>query len=441
MRDLKEKIKSRECKIAVIGLGHIGLPTAAIIAREGFEVLGVDLKDSIVAGVNSGSLVVREAGLEELIRKAVKKDLLKATTHAGEAVEKSDVVFVVVQTPIKDDKTPDLGPLEEACRGIARYLRKSQLIIIESTIPPGAIKGMILPILKSSGLSAGRDFYLAYSPERAMPTKTLAEIRGNPRLIGGINEESAEIAKELYRTFINGELLLADIETVEVVKLIENTYRDVNIALANEIAKLCEGLGVDAIKAIELANKHPRVHLHHPGAGVGGHCIPKDPYFLLHKAAQLGLKLEVIEAARKINEAMPKHVVQLIEKALGSVNKMVENSKIAVLGIAYKGETDDVRGTPAKDIIEDLLRSRAFVYSHDPYVKQDFGEKFSNNLGEVLKNSDCVVLVTDHRLYKRMDLEEFGRTIKAPCVVVDARRILRPEEVKEQGMGYFGVGY
>jgi UDP-N-acetyl-D-mannosaminuronic acid dehydrogenase len=225
------------------------------------------------------------------------------------------------------------------------------------------------------------------------------------------------------------------------VKLIENTYRDVNIALANEIAKLCEGLGVDAIKAIELANKHPRVHIHRPGAGVGGHCVPKDPYFLLHEASKLGVKLEVVEAARRINEAMPRHVVRLVEKALESVNKRVENSKIAVLGVAYKGDTDDTRGTPARDVIEELLRCKSFVCSHDPYVKQDFGGGFSNNLEEVLRKADCVVVVTDHSLYKTLNPRDLAKSLNTPCVVVDARRILEPKEVEEQGLSYFGVGY
>jgi UDP-N-acetyl-D-mannosaminuronic acid dehydrogenase len=249
------------------------------------------------------------------------------------------------------------------------------------------------------------------------------------------------MAREFYKRITGGELILADIATVEVVKLVENTYRDPNIALANEIAMFCEGLGVDALKAITLANKHPRVHLHLPGAGVGGHCIPKDPKFILNKAEQLGIKLEVIEAARRVNEAMPMHVVRMIKQALGSVDKSIEDSKIAILGIAYKGDTDDVRGTPAKVIVEELLESKSFVYSHDPYVKQDFGGRFSNDLDKVVSKSDCVVVVTDHNLYKSLDLKELAKQLKAPSVVVDARRILDPERVKGHGMRYFGVGY
>lgn len=441
MRVLRDRINARECRVGIIGLGHIGLPLAAIIAERGFKVLGADLNPEIVEAVNSGRAAIHEKGLQGMVEKGVTEGRLKATLSPREAVTESDVVLIVVQTPIKEDNTPDLEPLRKACSGVSSSLRKGQLVIIESTLPPGATKGVLIPALESGGLKAGKDFHLAYSPERAMPTRTLTEIQANARLIGGADLRSAELAREFYEQITTGELLVADIETVEVVKLIENTYRDVNIALANEVAMLCEKLGVDALKAINLANKHPRVHLHLPGAGVGGHCIPKDPMFILYKAKQMGIKLEVIEAARRVNEAMPGHVVKMIKEALESVGKRIEDSKIAVLGIAYKGDTDDVRGTPAKVIVEELMSSRGFVFSHDPFVKQDFGGRFSNNLDKVVASSDCVVIVTDHSLYKNLDLMELGKHLKTPSVVVDARRILDPERVKGQGMGYFGVGY
>ncbi len=441
MTELEEKIRKREARVAVLGLGYVGLPTAALIAEEGFRVVGLDIKKEIVDRVNSGKIEIREPGLPELVRKVVNRGLLRATTSSYEALSKSNIILVIVQTPLKKDKSPDLGPLIGACEEVTRYISRDTLVIIESTLPPGAMDEVIRPVLESGGLRAGSDFYLAYSPERAIPTRTLEEIKGNPRLIGGINRKSAEAAGEFYRSFVDGELFLEDLKTVEMVKLIENTYRDVNIALANEIARLCEGIGVDAIKAIELANKHPRVHIHRPGAGVGGHCIPKDPYFLIHKASDLDIRLEVIEAARRINETMPLHVVQMVEKALKSVNKRPEECKIAILGVAYKGDTDDVRGTPAETIIKKLMVSRAFVYSHDPFVKQDFGGKFSNNLEEVLDSSDCVVVVTDHSLYKTLDPRDLAKNLDRPCVLVDARRILNPGEVEKQGLTYFGVGY
>jgi UDP-N-acetyl-D-mannosaminuronic acid dehydrogenase len=249
------------------------------------------------------------------------------------------------------------------------------------------------------------------------------------------------LAKLLYKNITAGELIIDNISTVEVVKIIENTYRDVNIALANEIALICEKLGVDATRAIEIANKHPRVHLHMPGAGVGGHCIPKDPCFLIDKANKLGVKLKVISAARELNENMPKHMLRLIETALKSVNKSVENAKISILGVAYKGNTDDTRGTPAEGIIKSLIQTNCEVFSHDPYVTQDFGGKFSNRLEEAISDSDCVVIVADHDEYKHLDLKKISKLLKKPSVIVDGRRILNPEEVEGTGISYFGVGY
>jgi len=428
-------------RICIIGLGYVGLPMAALFADRGYKVRGADINAGIVEEINLGRATINESGVAGLVRKVVSLGLLSATTNAAEVVRESDVIIIVVQTPVDEKGVPDLRALESACRVVAQNLSKGKFVIIESTVPPGATERIIIPILESSSLKAGRDFYLAYSPERAMPTKTLEEIQTNSRIIGGVDRESAELAKELYRNITKGELILSDVKTVEVVKLIENTYRDVNIALANEIALLCEKLGVDAIKAIEIANKHPRVHLHLPGAGVGGHCIPKDPHFLIHKAEELGIELRVIKAAREVNENMPQHILELVKKALKSVNKTFDDSKISILGIAYKGNTDDVRGTPSKKIIEELLQTNCKVFSHDPLVSQDFGGKFSNDLSETLKDSDCVVIVTDHDVYKRLDVQEFAKNLKKPSVIVDGRRILNPEEVEKEGISYFGVGY
>jgi UDP-N-acetyl-D-mannosaminuronic acid dehydrogenase len=441
MGTLEEEIKKRRCSVGIIGLGHIGLPMAAVIAEKGFTVLGGDLNPHIVDAVNSKKSSVQEEGLQSLIEKGSIEGRLRATLNPSEVVKKCKIVLIVVQTPIKEDNTPDLSHLKSACLEVSKQLRSGQLIIIESTLPPGTINEVILPIFDCSGLVAGEDFYLAYSPERAMPTRTLEEIQSNSRLIGGINQKSASIAMEFYKLVTEGELILSDLATVEIVKLIENTYRDTNIALANEIALFCEGIGVDALNAIKLANKHPRVNIHLPGAGVGGHCIPKDPNFILNKANELGIKLELIEAARKVNENMPIHVVKMIKKALATADKSIEKSKVSILGIAYKGDTDDVRNTPAKVIVEELLESDCFVYSHDPYVKQDFGGMFSNNIKKVIKNSDCLVIVTDHSIYKSLDLKELSKQLKTPNIVIDARRILDPRGVKGHGMRYFGVGY
>jgi UDP-N-acetyl-D-mannosaminuronic acid dehydrogenase len=302
------------------------------------------------------------------------------------------------------------------------------------------MKGIVVPILDRSGLRAGEDYYLAYSPERAIPTKTLQEMQGNGRVVGGITPESADLAALIYSQITVGDISKETIETAEIVKVIENAYRDVNIAFANEIALLCEKKGIDANRAIELANKHPRVNIHSPGPGVGGHCIPKDPYFLIHSARESGLELRLISSARKINEAMPSHVLKLIKRSLMKVNKDPKTAKVSILGIAYKGNTDDSRNSPAEPIVRGLMAENFNVISHDPYVSQDFGGKFSNNIDDVLIESDCVVFVADHDYYRNLDIDKFKGKLNRPCVVIDSRRLFAPQTIEEEGIKYVGLG-
>jgi UDP-N-acetyl-D-mannosaminuronic acid dehydrogenase len=440
-RNLSRKIRERSCTVGVIGLGYVGLPMAALFASRGFRVLGSDLRREVVEAVNQGRSPIREVGLEDLLAEGVREGRLTATTENREVVRKSDLLLVIVQTPI-DERThrPDLRALKGACRSIAEGDPKGKLIVIESTLPPSTMEGVLLPLLESTGRIGGMDFGLAYSPERAIPTRTLEEIQTNSRNVGGLDETSACLAAELYRQITSGEVFTADLTTVEVVKLIENTYRDVNIALANEIALLCEKLGVDALEAIQMANCHPRVQIHYPGPGVGGHCIPKDPYFLLQRGEELGRDLPLIRTARKINEEMPHHILQKIEEALKGVEKPLEGSKIAVLGIAYKGNTDDVRGTPSRPVIEKLREARCEVFSHDPFVGQDFGGKFSNDLEAVVKGSDCLVVMTDHDCYRNLDMERLAYLMGESKIIVDGRRVIDPTEAEERGFQYYGVG-
>ncbi|NOZ76472.1 MAG: nucleotide sugar dehydrogenase [Euryarchaeota archaeon] len=440
--ELKNLIEDGRARIAVVGLGYVGLPLAALFAKKGFTVTGIDIRPETVEMVNSGRAPISEDGLDALVEDVVREGRLCATLDGVDAVKASHVVIVVVQTPIHEDKSPDLSVLESALETVSKGLGKGHLVVIESTIPPGTTREVIVPLLEASGLEAGRDFFLAYTPERAIPTRTLREIQTNSRIIGGINRESARLAESLYSRLTTGDIMTGDIPTVEVVKVIENTFRDVNIALANEIALFCEGVGVDALKAIEMANKHPRgVNLHMPGPGVGGHCIPKDPYFLIGKARELGMELRVITAARRLNESMPQHILDKIEESLNSIGKSLEESKVAVLGVAYKGNTDDTRSTPSEEVVRTLMRLSSEVFSHDPLVSQDFGGKFSNDIREAVEGADCVVIMTDHDEYRQMDLKELQKHLKQPCVIVDGRRILDPEEVRDLGLGYTGVGY
>jgi UDP-N-acetyl-D-mannosaminuronic acid dehydrogenase len=440
MMDLENSVKEKTAVIGVIGLGYVGLPLACLLAKKGFKVLGADIKKEVVDKINQSESPFNEPGLEDLLSEAVLKKRFHATTDGGRVVKDADIIILVVQTPIGEDKKPDLFAFKAAWETISDNLSKGKLLISESTIPPGTMKGLVLPILEKSCLKAGEDYYLAYSPERAIPTKTLQEMQRNGRVVGGITPESADLAALIYSQITVGDISKETIETAEIVKVIENAYRDVKIAFANEIALLCEKKGIDANRAIELANKHPRVDIHTPGPGVGGHCIPKDPYFLIHSAEEAGIELKLISSARKINEAMPSHVLKLIKRSLKTVNKDPKTAKISILGIAYKGNTDDSRNSPAEPIVRGLMAENFNVISHDPYVSQDFGGKFSNNIEEVVTKSDCVVFVADHDYYRTLDIDNFKGTLNRPCVVIDSRRLFQPQTIEEEGIKYVGLG-
>ncbi len=441
-KELKHKIEEKAAVIGIIGMGYVGLPMASLFADRGYQVKGADINEKIVKTIMSGQSPINETGLKEIVRAEVESGRLTATTDIDSVVKESDIIVIVVQTPINDEKRPDLKAFKSACKTVADNLSKGKLVVIESTIPPGTMKNIVVPtIYEKTKMTAGRDYFLAYSPERAIPTRTLEEIQTNSRVIGGINKESSTLASALYSTITTGELMTASLGTAEMVKIIENTYRDVNIALSNEIAMFCEKLGVDAIEAIKIANKHPRVNLHLPGPGVGGHCIPKDPYFLISKAEELGMDLKIISSARQINESMPSHILDLIESSLKKIDKDIKTSKVSILGIAYKGNTDDTRGTPSEKIIKTLMKMDVDLISHDPFVSNDFGGKFSNNLEEVIEDSDCLVILTDHDIYREMDLKSFTDMMNKPSVIIDGRRILDPEAVEKAGAMYTGIGY
>jgi len=441
-KELKHKIEEKTATIGIIGLGYVGLPMASLFADRGYQVKGADINETIVKTIMSGQTPINETGLKKIIQNTVKSGKLTATTNVDSAVQESDIIVIVVQTPINDDNKPNLKAFKSACKTVANNISKGKLIVIESTIPPGTMKNIVEPIIyQKTKMTAGTDYFLAYSPERAIPTQTLKEIQTNSRVIGGINNESSTLASTLYSTITTGELMPADLGTAEMVKIIENTYRDVNIALSNEIAMFCEKLDIDAVKAIKIANKHPRVNLHLPGPGVGGHCIPKDPYFLLSKAEELGINLKIISSARKINENMPNHLLNLIETSLKKVDKDIKTSKVSILGVAYKGNTDDIRGTPSEKVIKTLMKMDVDFISHDPFVSNDFGGKFSNDLEEVIEDSDCIVIMTDHDAYKEMNLKTFTTMMKKPSVIIDGRRILDPKAVEKAGAMYTGIGY
>ncbi|ODS40489.1 UDP-N-acetyl-D-mannosamine dehydrogenase [Candidatus Altiarchaeales archaeon WOR_SM1_SCG] len=405
-------------KICVIGLGYIGLPTASMFATQGYKVVGVDVNKNTVNIINNGEIHIEEPDIKTLVQAAVNSKNLIAKTEPEEA----DVFIICVPTPLdKKEKKAGLNYVISATEAISKYVKKGNLIILESTVPPGTLEGVMLPIIEKK--INRKNIYAAHCPERVIPGKILKELVENDRIIGGINKESAEKAKELYENFVEGDIYLTDSTTAEMVKLMENTFRDVNIALANELTKIAEKLNINIWEAIKLANKHPRVNIHSPGPGVGGHCISIDPWFIAEKFPK---EAELITLSRNINDSMPDYVVEIIKKEV----KDIENPTITIFGVSYKGNVDDARETPALKIIE-LLKNKDYkIKIYDPHVKE-----FKYNLitlYDAVKDSDCIVVIADHEDFKKLDIDKIGNLMKNK-ILIDTRNYLEPDNWGTKG--------
>ncbi|RLI43852.1 nucleotide sugar dehydrogenase [Candidatus Bathyarchaeota archaeon] len=423
-------------RLTIFGLGYVGLPTATVFASKGFNVIGVDVDKNKVEAVNSGKCYIREPGLDVFLRDTVSKGLLRATTDGVEAVRDADAVITAVPTPVEGG-VADLSYLRSALEVVKRGIHKNLLIVIESTIPPGATAGFVKPFLEESGLHVEEDLYLAHVPERIAPGKAIEELLNAPRVVGGVGPRSTEKTIELYSR-VNPNLLPTDATTAEFVKLAENTFRDLNIAYANLLALIAEKLGIDVYEAIRLANTHPRVNIHWPGAGVGGPCLTKDPYMLI-KIAENVFGIELISIARKINEYMPHLTLKLIKKALEDNGVNITKARIAILGVAYKGGVDDVRGSPAKIMIEELRRLGAEVMVYDPYTNETFNAVRADSAEQVSEGADVLVIVTDHPEFRRLDLYRLGKLMRHR-IIVDGRRVFEPSIAIERGFRYYSIG-
>ena len=424
--------------IAIFGLGHMGLPTAALLAKSGLKVVGIDINNKTVEMVNSGQSPIMEPGLEEMVKETVENNCLSATTDSLSAVKEVRTIMIIVPTPVDEHKESDLSAVISASQSIMEGLKEGDLVIIESTVPPGTCENMVIPILEKSGLKVGKDFKVAYTPERALPNDTIFEMTHNARVIGGIDSESTRRAASLYQRITEGEIIMVqDLVTAEMVKLMENTYRDTNIALANELALICDTLGVDVIEAIRAANHHPRVNIHTPGPGVGGHCLSIDPYFLVEIARQRGWETPLIKTSRQVNEEMPREVVRIAQQAMEDMGKTIQGSKIGVLGVAYKGNVADARETPAKPLIEQLLKQGAEVVVNDPYVSPEIIKPWGVQPVDIdtALDTDCVILVTDHDLYRDIKPEMIKNGL-----IVCTRPILDKETFQKNGVIFKGVG-
>ena len=390
-------------KICILGLGYIGLPTASTFATHGVKVLGVDVNSHIVETLQHGEIHIYEPGLRDAVKAALNSGNLTVSTQAEEA----DGFIIAVPTPFHQNKygnfngqefkLADMSAVTSAAEAIIPVLRKGNLVILESTSPPRTTLELIAPILARSGLQAGRDFYLAYSPERVLPGQILRELIENARVVGGVTPESAKAGAELYSSFVKGEIIQTDATTAEMVKLMENTYRDVNIAIANEFARLADKFGVDVWEAISLANRHPRVKILNPGPGVGGHCISVDPWFFVESAPEL---TPLIYTSRKVNDTQPQYVLKMVQRALGSL----KGKRIAALGLAYKPDVDDLRESPAVEVVHLLQAEGAQVKAWEPFRPDaDLeGITMASDLDDALKGSDAILLLVRHAEFKTL---------------------------------------
>jgi UDP-N-acetyl-D-mannosaminuronic acid dehydrogenase len=434
MQSLIEQIASRHAKIGVIGLGYVGTSVASAFADAGFQVSGVELKADRVALINAGKCPIDgiEPGLPELIAKVTGSKSLVATTDYASLAD-ADVVLICVDTPLGEDRRPRFEALRSACRDLGRVMKPGVLVIVESTVAPGTTARLVAPILeKESGGKVNEGFFLGHCPERVMPGRLLKNLREVSRVCGGSSPATADAMVVLYRTIVEGNLERCDCTSAELVKTAENAYRDVNIAFANELALVCEGVGADFRRIRELVNQSPGRNLLHAGAGVGGHCIPKDPWLLMHGIE--GFEATIISAARTRNESMPLHMARLVADALEEVGVVVYGATLAVLGYAYLENCGDTRNSPSKALVTQLEDWGAKVVIHDPWVPAHNGDLWS-----IIEGADAAIVMVAHDAYRGLDLARLKAVLKRP-VLIDGRHVIQTEAAREAGFAFRGLG-
>lgn len=410
-------------KLTVVGLGYIGLPTSIMFAKHGVDVLGVDINPKTIDSLQSGKVNIEEPGLQEVFEEVLEKGKLKVSTTPAEA----DAFIISVPTPNNDDEyeSCDISIVLSAVNSVLPYLKKGDTIIVESTIAPRTMDDHVKPLIEEKGFTIGEDIYLVHCPERVLPGKILEELVYNNRIIGGVTPNCVEAGKRVYSTFVQGEMIETNARTAEMSKLMENTYRDLNIALANEITKISNNLDINVLDVIEMANKHPRVNIHSPGPGVGGHCLAVDPYFIIAKDPEHS---PLIQTGRKVNRSMPEYVVENVKRILIDV----DNAKVAVFGLTYKGDVDDIRESPAFDIYKLLQDEQLEVTAYDPHVELDFVEK---DIKKATDNASLVLILSDHSEFKTFNDSDFENMKNK--IIFDTKNIVKSEFNE---VSYFNYG-
>ncbi|WHY91259.1 nucleotide sugar dehydrogenase [Neobacillus cucumis] len=410
-------------KICTIGLGYIGLPTSIMFAKHNVEVVGVDVKQEVIDSLNNGKIHIEEPGLQEALEEVIEKGTFRASLQP----EKANAFIISVPTPNHDDeyKSCDLKYVVSAVNSVLPFVEKGNVIIVESTIGPRSMDDVVKPLVEEAGFVVGKDIFLVHCPERVLPGQILHELIYNNRIVGGITPECTEAGAMVYSTFVKGEIIKTNAKTAEMSKLMENTFRDVNIALANELAKVCNELEINALDVINMANKHPRVNLHTPGPGVGGHCLAVDPYFIVAKAPETA---KLINLSRSINTSMPHYVVENVNKLMENVDGKV----VTVFGLTYKGNVDDIRESPAMEIFEMLKEQNQYeVRAYDPHVQLDWVMK---DIEKAVNGSDLVLVLSDHDEFKVLNENDLA-TMKNKRVL-DTKNVVKMVPSNVEYMNY-----
>jgi len=446
-------------EIVVVGMGYVGIPAAALFADvEGFYVTGVQRKSKRsgwkIDYLNEGKCPIggSEPGLQELIKKVVKNNKFRVTDDVS-VYSNADVILIDVQTPVDKNQLPQYDSLKEVCQAVGKRMKSGVMIIIESTVAPGTSNYIVKPILEgASDIRAGEDFNLVYSYERVMVGRLLHNMVNMPRIIGGFTHRCAQRGVRLYQNIVKAELYSTDCLTAEMAKVTENTYRDVNVAFANEIALICESLGVNVHEVRQLVNslpfdssdpaKNPYRMMHMPGAGVGGHCLPKDPWLLKYGLDVYGKRRftpEIILNSRKVNDFMPHHTVKLIEEVLTEKGLRLQDAKICILGLAFLPNSDDTRNTPSLKVYNLLKNTCKEIIIHDPFVRRFEGVLLTDSLEDALNGKDCVVIMTSHKEYLNLQLSQIKKALNT-YAIVDGRNLLNAKECLDAGFSYRGIG-
>jgi UDP-N-acetyl-D-glucosamine dehydrogenase len=443
---LLEKIRNKSATVCVVGLGYVGIPLSVASAEAGFNVIGVDVDADKVESVNRGVCYVEDPYSERLLPSLVQNGKIRAVTKLQEAVPHCNVIIVAVPTPLHRLGAPDLSYLRTVANGLSRLLSDYKLVILESTSYPGTTEEVFRPLLEKNGKRATVDFALVYSPERIDYGNSQFGVRNIPKVVGGIDAASTRLGQLFYEAILQAQVVaVAGPSVAEATKMLENMFRYVNIALVNELAVLHEILGVDFVEAVRAASTKPFGFMaHYPGPGVGGHCIPKDPFYLVYKAKKVGFPLRLVTAAKIINAEMPVHTVDRLRSVFRKQKKNPVKSKVAVWGLAYKGEVRDTRRSPSLEILRLLKKTRIKAQAYDPYVQSvrvaGLNYESAKSAIDSAMGADAIMIVANHKMFRDIDLKQIKEVMKSDPVLFDTRNLLDREEVEAAGFTYIATG-